>query len=65
MNNIPGLWFIVMVKITERKRNPSKKLINTEEVSVENSEYNFCSVSFGRNGSEIIISFYKFFGEYD
>ena len=51
-NKVPWFWFIMVVKITERKRNSSKKLINSKEVSVKNSQNYFCSISFRGYSSE-------------
>ena len=52
---IPGLGFVVMVEVAERQRHPAQELINTEEVSVEDSEDNFRCVALARDPSEPLI----------
>ena len=52
---IPGLGFVVMVEVAERQRHPAQELINTQEVSVEDSEDNFRCVALARDPSEPLI----------
>ena len=53
---IPGLGFVVMVEVAERQRHSAQELVNTQEVSVEDSEDNFRCVALARDPSEPLIS---------
>ena len=48
----PGLGFVVMVEVAERQRHSAKKLINPQEVSVEDGEDNLRRVALGWDPTE-------------
>ena len=52
---IPGLGFVVMVEVAERQRHSAQELVNTQEVSVEDSEDNLRCVALARDPSEPLI----------
>ena len=49
----------MVVKVAEGKRNAAKELVNTEEVPVEDCEYDLSCVPLGRDPSEAKIKVFE------
>ena len=49
----------MVIKVAERQRDAAKELINAEEISVEDCEYNLGCVSLGRDPSEAKIEVFE------